>query len=365
MKNKKVILAMSGGVDSSVSAHILLNLGYTVSGIFMKNWEEDDTINYCASSKDLNDAKQVCQKLGIYLHEVNFSAEYWDNVFENFLLSHQQGKTPNPDILCNKKIKFGVLFDFIIYQLQSDYIATGHYAQIKYFNKKPMLIRSVDINKDQSYFLYTLSSEKLKKILFPIGHLTKQEVRTIAKKIKLHNANKKDSTGICFIGPNKNFHFLSRFISSRKGNIVTEQGYIIGTHNGLINYTIGQRKKIGIGGKFDKKNTPWYVISKNLMKNSLIVAQGHNNIRLFSIGAIIFNVHWIHKLNILNGLVCTVKTRYRQKDISCQIFFINIFSIKIIFKKPESSITPGQSVVFYSQDICLGGGIITQAIPLY
>ncbi|WP_343128352.1 tRNA 2-thiouridine(34) synthase MnmA [Buchnera aphidicola (Takecallis taiwana)] len=364
MIREKVILAMSGGVDSSVSAYVLLQQGYDVSGIFMKNWEEDDTLDYCASSQDLNDVRKVCQKLNIYLHEVNFSTEYWDHVFENFLLVHKQGKTPNPDILCNKKIKFGVLFDFVINQLKADYLATGHYAQVKFFNKKPMLMRSVDSNKDQSYFLYTLSFKKLKKILFPIGHLTKQQVRNIAIKIKLHNAQKKDSIGICFIGPNKTSVFLRRFIYSRPGNIVTQKGYIIGVHDGLINYTIGQRKKIGIGGKFDKKNTPWYVINKNLMKNSLIVAQGHKNIQLLSIGVIVSNVHWIHKVNIVNNLLCTVKTRYRQQDISCQIFFISLYSIKIIFHQSVSSITPGQSVVLYSENICLGGGIIARAIPL-
>lgn len=363
MKSKKVIIAMSGGVDSSVSAYLLLQKKYVVEGIFMKNWEEDDTLNYCAASKDLSDVRKVCKKIGIYLHEVNFSTEYWDNVFEEFLLIYKKGNTPNPDILCNKKIKFGLLFNFVIYQLKANYIATGHYAQIQYFNQKPMLTRGIDINKDQSYFLYTISNDKLNKILFPIGHLRKQEVRYIAQKINLHNAFKKDSTGICFIGPRKMYNFLSRFLKCRSGNIVTEDGYIVGVHTGLINYTIGQRKNIGIGGRYDKNNMPWYVLGKNLMKNSLIVVQGNTNIKLFSIGLIAVNIHWINKINIFNNLCCTVKTRYRQIDITCKIYFLNLHSVKVTFKEPVSAVTPGQSVVFYSQEICLGGGIIKKSIP--
>lgn len=361
-KNKKIIIAMSGGVDSSVSAYLLLQQGYIVEGIFMKNWEEDDNLNYCASSKDLNDVRKICKKIGIYLHEINFSTEYWNHVFKDFLFQHKKGNTPNPDILCNKKIKFGVLFNFVIYTLKADYIATGHYAQIKYLNGTPMLLRSKDTNKDQSYFLYTINSNKLKKILFPIGHLKKKTVRKIAKSIKLHNSEKKDSIGICFIGPCKMSTFLSRFIYSRSGNIVTEYGYIIGIHNGLINYTIGQRKGIGIGGKYDKINKPWYVMKKNLMKNSLTVVQGYKNNKLFYKELIAINVNWISKINISNNFFCTVKTRYRQKDISCNISVINLYSVKVFFKKPVFAVTPGQSVVFYSEEICLGGGIINKAI---
>ncbi|QCI25976.1 tRNA 2-thiouridine(34) synthase MnmA [Buchnera aphidicola] len=363
MKNKKVIVAMSGGVDSAVSAYLLLKKGYVVEGIFMKNWEEDDNVDYCASAKDLYDTRIVCKKLGIYLHEVNFSTEYWDNVFEKFLLSYKQGNTPNPDILCNKKIKFGLLFDFVIYQLRADFLATGHYAQIKSLNRKNMLIRSIDLHKDQSYFLYTLSNYKLKKILFPVGHLKKKKVRNIAHKIHLHNAYKKDSTGICFIGPRKMHIFLHRFIGYRSGNIVDQYGYIIGVHNGLVNYTIGQRKNIGIGGRFDKQNMPWYVVEKNFIKNSLVVVQGRKNIQLFSIGLIAINVHWINKINIFNNLSCTVKVRYCANDIKCRIYLLNLYSVKIIFEKPISSIAPGQSVVFYSHKICLGGGVIKKSIP--
>lgn len=360
---KKVIVAMSGGVDSAVCAYLLLQQGYQVEGMFMKNWEEDDTFNYCASEQDLKDAKGVAKKIGIYLHEVNFSTEYWNDVFKNFLLEHQKGNTPNPDILCNKKIKFGIFFDFAINNLQADYIATGHYVQIQSFNNQNMLIRGKDPNKDQSYFLYTLKHEKLKKILFPIGKFYKTEIRNIAKKIHLPNANKPDSMGICFIGASNMKQFLNRFIKQKKGNIVDEYGCIVGTHTGLMNYTIGQRKGLGIGGNKHKKNIPWYVLKKNLINNSLTVVQGINHHQLLSSGLIAHHVSWINKVNISSNFFCTAKTRYRQNDIPCQVQLITLTTIQIIFQIPVFCITPGQSVVLYSYHICLGGGIIHKIIP--
>ncbi|CAL4320578.1 tRNA-specific 2-thiouridylase MnmA [Buchnera aphidicola (Myzocallis carpini)] len=361
---KKVIVAMSGGVDSSVSAYLLLKQGYIVEGMFMKNWEEDDKNNFCSSSQDLSDTRLVCKKLGIILHEVNFSEEYWNLVFEKFLLEHRKGKTPNPDILCNEKIKFGIFFNVAQKIFKADYIATGHYAQVKYFNKQPMLLRGLDSNKDQSYFLHRMTLNKLRKILFPVGHLKKKTVRKIAQKINLPNANKKDSVGICFIGSCKMKNFLSRFIKIKKGNIVNSDGYILGIHHGLVNYTIGQRKGIGIGGISGKKKFPWYVIEKNLFKNTLVVCQGNKNIKLLSIGLIAIDVHWISMMNISNILYCTIKTRYQQKDISGKIILISLNSVKIFFNTPITSITPGQSVVFYMLDICLGGGFIKQPIFL-
>ncbi|CAL4320639.1 tRNA 2-thiouridine(34) synthase MnmA [Buchnera aphidicola] len=360
---KKVIVAMSGGVDSSVAAYILLQQGYIVEGMFMKNWEEDDTIDYCASSQDLNDTRAVCKKLKIYLHEVNFSEEYWNDVFKKFLFAYKTGITPNPDIWCNKYIKFKIFLNVATKLFKADYIATGHYAQIKYFNHKPMLIRGIDVNKDQSYFLYTLNHKKLKKILFPIGKFQKKKVRNIARELNLSVAEKPDSTGICFIGSYKIQKFLSRFITSLPGNILTDRGYIIGKHSGIINYTIGQRKGLGIGGKYGKKNIPWYVCDKNLFLNTITVVQGFNHHKLMSIGLIADKVNWINSENISNILNCTAKVRYRQIDVPCIIILKNLKSIKIFFKNPVFGVTPGQSVVFYSCEICIGGGIIKKSIP--
>lgn len=362
-KNKKVIVAMSGGVDSSISAWILKKQKYKVEGLFMKNWEEDDTKGYCNSAQDLYDAKNVCKKLNIYLHTINFSAEYWEHVFENFLCEHEKGNTPNPDILCNKKIKFNFFFNYALQELKADYIATGHYARIKKINKEYVLLKGIDINKDQSYFLYTLTPFKLKKILFPIGNLTKITVRSIAKKINLKVANKKDSTGICFIGPKKIKDFLSLYITEKKGNIITTCGKVIGEHKGIFYYTLGQRKGLGIGGIKDKYNMPWYVVEKNLKNNTLTVAQGAFNKYLMSIGLVAKNINWIND-QVSFPFSCMVKTRYRQKDIPSTVEYLNNKYIKIVFKKPVIAVTPGQSVVLYSSEICIGGGIIKYRLPL-
>ncbi|QCI20402.1 tRNA 2-thiouridine(34) synthase MnmA [Buchnera aphidicola (Brachycaudus cardui)] len=363
-KNKKVIVAMSGGVDSSVAAWILKKK-YEVEGLFMKNWEEDDQEGYCNSAQDLYDAENVCKKLNIHLHKINFSVEYWERVFENFLNEHKQGKTPNPDILCNKEIKFDLLLNYSIKELNADYIATGHYARIKIINKKYLLFKAIDLEKDQSYFLYTLNSIKLKKILFPIGHFKKHEVRSIAKNINLEVANKKDSTGICFIGPRKLKKFLSFYINKKIGNITTTSGKIIGKHDGVFYYTLGQRKGLGIGGIKEKYNIPWYVVDKNVKENILIVAQGSCNRDLMSIGLIAKNINWINKNNeIVFPISCNIKIRYRHQDISCNIEYINNTYVKILFKTPVIAVTPGQSVVFYLSEICIGGGIIESRLPL-
>ncbi|QJC37918.1 tRNA 2-thiouridine(34) synthase MnmA [Enterobacteriaceae endosymbiont of Donacia bicoloricornis] len=364
MFKKKVIIAMSGGIDSSFSAWLLKKQNYQVEGLFMKNWEEDDKDNTCNIQKDLYDAEIICKKLKIPLHKINFSSEYWDYVFKKFLSEYKKGYTPNPDILCNKIIKFKYFMNFAINNLGADFISTGHYVRCKKIKNNFFLLRGIDSNKDQSYFLYTIKEKQLKKILFPIGGLKKTEVRYFAKKLKFINANKKDSTGICFIGE-KNFpKFLNKYISSPSGDIVNINGKIIGKHKGLIHYTIGQRKGIGLGGSVLYEKKPWYVYKKNIKKNLLTTIQGRKNLYLYSIGLIVKKVNWINYIpkNIKNKY--TIKTRYRQKDVKCKIIFLENNRIKVYLYTPISSITKGQSAVFYNGKICLGGGIIEKGIPL-
>lgn len=356
---------MSGGVDSSVSAYLLQKQGYDVTGLFMKNWEEDDDKEYCTAASDLADAQAVCDKLGIELLTINFAAEYWDNVFDYFLKEYKAGRTPNPDILCNKEIKFKAFLDYAIEDLGADYIATGHYVQrrISTVNESEyQLIRGADINKDQSYFLYTLSSEQLSKSLFPIGSLNKPEVRQIASEVGLITADKKDSTGICFIGERKFKDFLARYLPAQPGNIVTKEGEIIGRHDGLMYHTLGQRKGLKIGGLKESEETAWYVVEKNLNKNELVVAQGRENPALFSQGLYASQIHWVDRRTLVKSIKCTAKTRYRQNDLNCTLFPESEDRLKVIFDEPVSSVTPGQSVVFYQYDVCLGGAIIDERI---
>ncbi|HAR56029.1 MAG TPA: tRNA 2-thiouridine(34) synthase MnmA, partial [Idiomarina baltica] len=315
----KVIVGMSGGVDSSVSAYLLLQQGYQVEGLFMKNWEEDDDDEYCAAADDLADAEAVCEKLGIELHTVNFAAEYWDNVFEHFLDEYKAGRTPNPDIMCNKEIKFKAFLEFAAEALGADYIATGHYVRRAFNDGKWQLLRGLDNNKDQSYFLYTLSHEHVAQTLFPVGELEKPEVRRIAEEQGLVTADKKDSTGICFIGERKFKDFLQQYLPAQPGKIESVDGEELGDHEGLMYHTIGQRKGLHIGGLADAGDDPWYVVDKDVERNVLVVAQGKNHPRLFSKGLIANQLHWVNREEITEPLRCVVKTRYRQADIACQI----------------------------------------------
>ncbi|MCC8374463.1 MULTISPECIES: tRNA 2-thiouridine(34) synthase MnmA [Photorhabdus] len=359
---KKVIVGMSGGVDSSVSAYLLQQQGYQVAGLFMKNWEEDDDEEYCSAATDLADAQSVCDKLGIELHTVNFAAEYWDNVFEHFLSEYRAGRTPNPDILCNKEIKFKAFLEFAAEDLGADYIATGHYVRRRDINGKNQLLRGLDNNKDQSYFLYTLSHQQIAQSLFPVGELEKPEVRRIAEKIGLVTAKKKDSTGICFIGERKFRDFLGRYLPAKPGPIMTVDGESLGEHQGLMYHTLGQRKGLGIGGTKEGSEEPWYVIDKDVQNNILIVAQGHEHPRLMSTGLIAQQLHWVDRQTLTEEIHCVVKTRYRQQDIPCTVTPINEDKIEVRFANPVAAVTPGQSAVFYQGEICLGGGVIEQRL---
>ena len=361
---KKVIVGMSGGVDSSVSAWLLQQQGYQVEGLFMKNWEEDDGEEYCTAADDLADAQAVCDKLGIYLHTVNFAAEYWDNVFEHFLAEYKAGRTPNPDILCNKEIKFKAFLEFAAEDLGADYIATGHYVRRADVDGKSRLLRGLDGNKDQSYFLYTLGTDQIAQSLFPVGELEKPEVRRIAEQLELITAKKKDSTGICFIGVRKFTEFLARYLPAQPGPIVTVAGDTVGQHQGLMYHTLGQRKGLGIGGTKDHSEQPWYVVDKDVANNVLIVAQGHDHPRLMSVGLIAQQLHWVDREVLRAPLRCVVKTRYRQEDIPCTITPIDDERIEVRFDEPVAAVTPGQSAVFYLDEVCLGGGIIEQRLPL-
>lgn len=359
---KKVIVGMSGGVDSSVSAYLLLQQGYQVEGLFMKNWEEDDNAEYCAAATDLADAEAVCEKLGIELHTINFAAEYWDNVFEHFLQEYKAGRTPNPDIMCNKEIKFKAFLEFAVEVLGADYIATGHYVRRREHEGKFQLLRGLDENKDQSYFLYTLAHEHIAQSLFPVGELEKPEVRRIAEEQGLVTADKKDSTGICFIGERKFKDFLQHYLPAQPGPIESVDGKQLGQHEGLMYHTLGQRKGLLIGGLAESGDEPWYVVDKDVERNTLIVAQGKNHPRLFSTGLIAGQLHWVDRVGPQTTIQCAVKTRYRQSDIPCRLTPQANGDYLVEFDEPVAAVTPGQSAVFYQAEVCLGGGIIEQRL---
>ncbi|UCB56165.1 MAG: tRNA 2-thiouridine(34) synthase MnmA [Thiotrichales bacterium] len=356
MHRQKIIVGMSGGVDSSVAALLLLEQGYQVEGLFMKNWEEDDDADYCAAADDLADARSVCATLGIPLHSVNFASEYWDRVFKHFLHEYSAGRTPNPDILCNREIKFHAFLDHAI-TLGADRIATGHYARTRVTNGHTRLLRGVDENKDQSYFLHALSESQLEHALFPLGELPKDEVRAIARRNGLATHDKKDSTGICFIGERRFDTFLQRYLPAKPGVIQSDTGETLGEHHGLMYYTMGQRKGLGIGGLQHADETPWYVVDKDLAQNILIVAQGQDHPRLYHDTLETSHIHWINGADSAISH-CTAKIRYRQADQVCSLHSPSADRHVIRFEQPQRAITPGQSIVFYQDEVCLGGGII-------
>jgi len=349
---------MSGGVDSSVTALKLLEEGHQVTGLFMKNWEEDDGTEYCTAMEDLADAQQVSDKLGIELKTVNFAAEYWDEVFEVFLSEFKAGRTPNPDILCNKHVKFKAFLNYAIEDLKADYIATGHYARVQEKNGEFQLLKGLDPNKEQSYFLYTLGQKALSKTLFPIGDLHKPELRAMAKTAGFDNHKKKDSTGICFIGERKFTEFLQRYLPTQPGEMRTPEGQYIGKHQGLMYYTFGQRQGLGIGGVKNAPDEPWYVLEKDLDNNILIVGQGHDHPLMLHNTLEASQLDWCNNKPLTEAIYCHAKTRYRQSDQACRLIPLENDRCKVVFEYSQRAITPGQSVVFYDGDICLGGGII-------
>lgn len=357
MKKKHVVVGMSGGVDSSVAAYLLKQQGYDVTGLFMKNWEDDDTDEYCSARQDFLDAVSVADILDIPMEAVNFSAEYKDRVFAAFLHEYRAGRTPNPDVLCNAEIKFKAFLDHAC-ALGADAIATGHYAQVREFNGLFQLLKGEDGTKDQSYFLYRLNQKQLANTLFPVGHLYKREVRQIAERLKLPNAAKKDSTGICFIGERPFREFLSRYLPHQPGAIQTPDGKIVGEHLGLMYYTIGQRQGLGIGGTRDGGDAPWFVCAKNMADNVLIVVQGHDHPRLLQPTLTAGDLTWISGEKPHCNWVYAAKTRYRQKDAPCTIARIDADGCQVDFAQAQWAVTPGQSVVVYESHVCLGGGII-------
>ena len=350
----RVVVGMSGGVDSAVSALLLKRAGYDVLGVFMKNWEEKDEEGVCTSESDWKDVQHVCDLIGIPYYSVNFVKEYWDRVFTLFLSEYKAGRTPNPDVLCNREIKFKAFLDFAM-QLGAEKMATGHFVQT---NDAGQLLKGADPGKDQSYFLYMLHSMQLKKAIFPVGGMTKAQVRTIAEEAGLPVAKKKDSTGICFIGERQFKPFLKQFLPAQSGDMVTPEGEIVGHHDGLMFYTLGQRRGLGIGGHGDGRS--YFVVDKDLKNNRLIVAQGEDHPLLYSHSAVIEQLTWVDQPAV-EGAHYGVKTRYRQPDQGAVLSRIGDQKAEVVFDAPQRAVTPGQSLVFYSGDVCLGGGIIREA----
>jgi tRNA-specific 2-thiouridylase len=357
MQKKTVVVGMSGGVDSSVSAYLLKEEGYDVKGLFMQNWQSEPG-EICTSEIDFKDASAVCDKLDIPLHRANFSDEYWERVFTNFLSEHEKGRTPNPDILCNREIKFKSFLDYA-FNIGADFIATGHYAKIIAKNNNKFLARAKDSFKDQTYFLHEVSENEFDRCIFPLADLTKDEVREIALKQNLITADKKDSVGICFVGERNLKDFLNRFISFSKGDIKDENGNIVGEHQGSILYTEGQRQGLQIGGVKGANELPWYVYKKDIKNNVIHVCQGVNNELLMNSGLFVEKINWINDIEYDLPMNCLVQVRHQHIPVECYLESNND-KIMLTFKDKIRAIAPGQSAVLYDNDICLGGGIINQ-----
>jgi len=361
-RSDRVVVGLSGGVDSAVTAWLLKQEGYDVVGLFMKNWEDDDDSEFCSTRQDWIDAASVADVVGIELEAVNFAAEYKDRVFAEFLREYSAGRTPNPDVLCNAEIKFKAFLDHAL-RLGAERIATGHYARVRQDGAGSyQLLRGLDTGKDQSYFLHRLDQKQLSRVLFPVGGMHKSQVRRLAAEIGLPNAAKRDSTGICFIGERPFREFLSRYLPARPGVIRDDHGVVVGEHVGLAFYTLGQRKGIGIGGLRDGSGEPWYVARKDVRDNTLYVVQGHDHPWLLSQSLQAEDVHWIGAAPA-SGRVYGVKTRYRQADARAEAIASGA-SMSIEFEAPQWAVTPGQSAVLYDGEVCLGGGIITTGAPL-
>ncbi|WP_431260123.1 tRNA 2-thiouridine(34) synthase MnmA [Roseateles chitinivorans] len=370
-KKQRVVVGLSGGVDSAVTAWLLKQAGHEVVGIFMKNWEDDDDSEYCSSNIDFVDAAAVADVIGIEIEHVNFAAEYKDRVFAEFLREYQAGRTPNPDVLCNAEIKFKAFLDHAM-RLGAEKIATGHYARVREVDGRVQLLKGLDPLKDQSYFLHRLNQAQLQKTMFPVGDLPKTEVRRIAEEIGLPNAKKKDSTGICFIGERPFREFLNRYLSQKPGPIKDDRGRKVGEHVGLSFYTLGQRQGLGIGGIKEKgaprgggEHAPWFVARKDLDSNTLVVVQGHDHPLLQSRGLVAQDLSWTDRPPAFGGF--GAKTRYRQADAACALTpggtdGLTEGSIRLDFPQAQWAVTPGQSAVLYDGDVCLGGGVIAEAI---
>jgi len=362
-RRSRVIVGMSGGVDSSVAAWLLKQQGFDVVGLFMKNWEDDDTDDYCTSRADLVDAASVADVIGIELEAVNFAAEYRERVFAHFLREYAAGRTPNPDVLCNSEIKFRAFLDHAR-SLGADHIATGHYARVRSVGARVELLKALDATKDQSYFLHQLTQEQLAPVLFPLGGIAKREVRAIAKREGIPTWAKKDSTGICFIGERPFRDFLAKYLPKSPGPIESLDGTVVGRHHGLAYYTLGQRQGLGIGGTKDGSDLPWFVAGKNPARNALVVVQGHDHPRLYRLAVDAQELHWIAGMAPAQPALArlSAKTRYRMPDAACSVELRDGDRARAAFAAPQWAPTPGQYLVLYDGDVCLGGGVIDSPI---